>query len=297
MRVFITGATGFIGTALVRELMAAGHKVLGLARSDTSAATLIAAGAEVHRGSLDDLESLRRGAVASDGVIHAAFIHDFAAYASASDTDRVAVEAMTGALEGSGKPFVLTSGTLLLAPGRIGTEEDPAAPDSASLRGPSESVAIAAADRGVSTSIMRLPPTVHGDGDHGFVPALIGVAREKGVSAYVGDGRNRWPAVHLLDAVRLYRLALEHAPAGLRLHAVADEGIPIREIAGVIARRLNLPIVAKSLEEAEDHFGWLARFVAFDNPTSGAITRQRLGWSPSQPGLIEDLEHGRYFEG
>jgi len=297
MRVFVTGATGFIGTAVVKELIAAGHQVLGLARSDTSSASLGAAGAEVYRGSLDDLESLRAGAAASDGVIHLAFVHDFAAYATAGETDRQAVAAITDALAGSGKPFVLTSGTMLLAPGRIGTEEDaPASGSAASLRAPSEAVAMAAASRGVRSSILRLPPSVHGDGDHGFVPALIGLARDKRVSAYVGDGTNRWPAVHLLDAARLYRLALEKAPAGSRLHAVGDEGVPMREIAAVIGRRLNVPIVSKALEGVEDHFGWLARFVAIDNPASGALTRERLGWHTSQPGLLQDLERGSYFE-
>lgn len=297
MRVFVTGATGFIGSAIVPELIGAGHQVLGLARSDAAAASLAAVGAEAHRGALDDLDSLRRGAAAADGVIHAAFIHDFSDYAGAGETDRRAVEALAETLAGSGRPLVVTSGTTVLPPGRLGTEDDAPDPGSISLpRIASENIAVAAASRGVRGSAMRLPPSVHGDGDHAFVPALIGVARAKGVSAYVGDGANRWPAVHRLDAARLFRLALEAAPAGSRLHAVADEGVPVRDIAGVIGRRLNLPVVAVSAEEAGDHFGWLAHFLSIDNPTSSALTRERTGWSPVQPALLPDLDHGRYFD-
>jgi nucleoside-diphosphate-sugar epimerase len=296
MRVFVTGATGFIGSAIVRELIAVGHKVLGLARSDVAAASLAAAGADVHRGSLDDLESLRGGAAASDGVIHTAFIHDFSAYAAAAETDRRAVEVMLGALEGSDKPFVLTSGTMLLTPGKVGTEDDAASPTSpAGPRAASEVAVLAAAGRGVRASIVRLAPSVHDDGGYGFVTVLIGIAREKGVAAYVGDGLNRWPAVHRLDAAHLYRLALEKAPAGARLHAVVDEGVPVRDIAGVIGRRLNVPVVAKSPEEAVDHFGWFARVVSIDNPASSKLTRERLGWRPTQPALIPDLDRARNF--
>src|SRR6185437_5156066 len=228
MRVFLTGATGFIGEAIVRELLPAGHQVLGLARSDAAADTLARLGVEAHRGDLSETESLVAGARACDGVIHTAFIHDFSAYATAAETDRRAVAAMTAALEGSGKPFVLTSGTALLAPGRIGTEDDAPAPGSAaSLRAAAEATALAAAARGVRASVVRLPPSVHGTGDHGFVPTLIDIARRTGVSAFIGDGANRWPAVHRLDAARLFRLALERAAPGAGLHAVAEEGVPL----------------------------------------------------------------------
>ncbi|HXZ88868.1 MAG TPA: SDR family oxidoreductase [Candidatus Binataceae bacterium] len=301
MRVFVTGATGFIGSAIVRELLASGHEVLGLARSDAAADTLARMGVKAHQGELSDTDSLVGGARACEGVIHTAFIHDFSAYEAAAETDRRAVEAMAGALEGSGKPFVLTSGSALLAPGRIGTEEDaPAAGTAAYPRAASEATVLASAGRGVRGSVVRLPPSVHGDGDHGFAAGfasvLIGVAREKRVSAYVGDGLNRWPAVHRLDAAHLYRLALEKGSAGARYHAVADEGVAVRDIAEVIGLRLNVPVVAKSREEAADHFGWLARFMGMDCPASSAQTRERLGWRPVHPGLIRDLERVRSFE-
>jgi nucleoside-diphosphate-sugar epimerase len=297
MRVFVTGATGFIGSAIVQELIGAGHQVLGLARSDAAAKSLAVAGAEVHRGALDDLDSLRRGAAVSDGVIHTAFIHDFSDYAAAAETDRLAVEALGGALADSGRPFVVTSGIALLTPGRVGTEEDSPDPGSAAApRIAAEQAALSLSVRGVRVSVVRLPPSVHGDGDHGFVPALIGIAREKGVSAHVGDGLNRWSAVHLLDAAHLYRLALERGSAGARFHGVADEGVPLRDIADVIGRRLNLPVVAKSREEASAHFGWLAHFVGIDCPASSTQTRERLGWRPTRPALIPDLDIARYFE-
>jgi nucleoside-diphosphate-sugar epimerase len=292
MRVFVTGATGFIGSAIVQELIGAGHQVLGLARSGAAAASLAAAGADVHRGSLDDLEGLRRGVAAVDGVIHTAFVHDFSNYAAAAETDRRAIEMLGAALAGSGRPFVVTAGTLGLTPGRLATEED--APDPSFPR-KSEEAAIAMVSRGMRVSVVRLPPSVHGDGDHGFVPSLIAIAREKRVSAYVADGLNRWPAVHRLDAAHLYRLALEKAAAGARLHGVADEGVPIRDIAGVIARRLNVPVVAKSPEEAANHFGWLAYFLSVDNPTSSKLTQERLGWRPTQPSLIPDVDRPSYF--
>ena len=300
MRVFVTGATGFIGSAVVPELIGAGHQVLGLARSDANAEALKAAGADVHRGALDDLDSLKRGAAGSDGVIHLAFIHDFingfSAYAAAVETDRRAVEALAGVLEGSGKPFVVTSGTALLAfsaPGRTGTEEDVAA--QGSPRSESEATVLAAAGRGVRASVVRLPPTVHGAGDHGFVPMMIDIARRKGIAAYIGDGANRWPAVHRLDAARLYRLALEKAIPGARLHGVAEEGVPMRSIAETIGAWLGLPVRSLSQDEAQAHFDWMALFVAIDNPSSSALTRSALGWSPKEMGLLTDIKESGYL--
>ena len=296
MRIFITGATGFIGSAIVAELIGAGHQVLGLARSDASANALTTAGAEVHRGTLEDLQSLRSGAAASDGVIHTAFIHDFSNYAAAADTDRRAIETLGEALAGSGRPLVVTSGTGLLAPGRLVTEEDAAESKPTAIPRVSEQTGLALAPRGVRVSVLRLPPSVHGRGDHGFVPHLIAIAREKGVCAYIGDGENRWPAVHRLDAARLFRLALENAPAGARLHGVADEGVPTREIAAIIGRRLDLPVVGISPQEAAEHFGWIATFFSLDCPASSALTQKWMGWRPEQPGLVADLDRAYYFE-
>ena len=294
MRVFATGATGFIGTAVVRELIDAGHQVLGLARSDVAAKSLVAAGAGAHHGSLEDLASLRSGAAASDGVIHTAFIHDFSNYGPAAEADRRAIEILGGALAGSDRPLIVTSGTLLVQRrGPLATEEDAPIPD---FPRKSEVAALAQAARGIRASVLRLPPSVHGNGDHGFVPHLIRIAREKGVSAFIGDGLNRWPAVHRLDAAHLYRLALEQGSVGAPYHGVADEGVPTREIAEVIGRHLNLPVVSKSREEAAAHFGWIALFFGIDGPASGAQTRERLGWRPVQSGLLADLNAGHYFE-
>jgi nucleoside-diphosphate-sugar epimerase len=307
MRVFVTGASGWIGSAVVPELLGAGHQVVGLARSDASAAALTAAGAEVHRGSLDDLDSLRSAAEASDGVIHLAFKHDLAFsgdFQGAADADRRAVETFGEALAGTDRPFVLASGLLGLTSGRVATEQDghdpvPEAPGVGSgprARHATAELALSFGSRGVRSSIVRLPPTNHGDGDNGFIATLIGIAREKGVAGYVADGANRWPAVHRLDSARLFRLAVEHAPAAATLHAVAEEGVPIRDVAGVIGRHLDVPVASIAPEDAGQHFSWMGAFIAFDSPASGTATRELLGWQPTQPGLIEDLDEGHYFQ-
>jgi nucleoside-diphosphate-sugar epimerase len=297
MRVFVTGATGFIGTAVVRELLGAGHLVLGLARSDASAATLTAAGAEVHRGTLEDLDSLRAGAASADGVIHAAFIHDFTDFENSVTVDLRAVETIGETLADTGRPFVISSGTPGLPQGRVATEDSVPEPGTlaAARRGAEEAV-LAFADRGVRGSVVRLPRSVHGEGDlHGFVPRLIDIARERGVSAYPGEGANRWPAVHRLDAAVLYRLALEHAPAGTRLHGIGDEGIPVREIAEHIGKQLNLPATSIPVEQAVEHFGWLGPIFAADMPASSATTQELMNWRPTRPGLLADLDAGHYF--
>ena len=294
MRVFVTGATGWVGSALVRELIGAGHQVLGMTRSDKGAAALEAAGAAVHRGTLDDLDSLRRGAAQADGVIHTAFNHDFSKFLENCAEDERAIEAIGGVLEGSERPLLVTSGVALLAPGRVATEADvPPAPETFPRK--SEAATAALVARGVRATTIRLAPSVHGHGDHGFVPMVIQCAREKGVSGYIGDGGNRWPGVHRLDAAKLYRLALERGAAGGPFHATAEEGVPFKAIAEVIGRRLNIPVRALSPEEAAAHFGWFARFAGLDAPTSSAHTRDVLGWVPTGPGLLEDVDHPAYF--
>jgi nucleoside-diphosphate-sugar epimerase len=292
MRVFVTGASGWIGSAVVPEVIGAGHQVLGLARSDSSAASIAAAGAEVLRGDLGDLDILRAGAAGSDGVIHLAFIHDFTQMADSITADRRAVEAMGAALEGSGKPLVIASGSPAL-PGRVATERDEPAPGGpVAGRMETAKAVLDMAGRGVRSSVVGLPRTVHGDGDrHGFIARMVGIARDRGVSGYVGDGSSRWPAVHVLDAAHLFRLAVEQAPAGTRLHAVADEGVPIRDIAEVIGLHLNLPTASVPAED----FGWMGQVLSIDQPASSALTRDLLGWRPVQPGLLEDLDKGHYF--
>lgn len=296
MRVFVTGATGFIGQIVVRELLQAGHRVLGLARSDAAADTLARVGIDVHRGDLYNADDLAATASECDGVIHTAFIHDFSQWAASIETDRRVVEAMIGALEGSGKPLVIASGTAMLAHGKLGKESDTHAPDQLTARrGATETIVLSAAQRGVRGVTVRLSPSVHGAGDHGFVPRLVAIAKEKGFSAYIGQGDNRWPAVHRSDAARLFRLALEHAEPGTAVHAVAEEGVPMRDIATTIGKGLGLPVQSISADEAQAHFDWLAPFVGIDNPTSSRHTRETLKWRPEGPGLLEDIRENGYL--
>ena len=298
MRVFVTGATGFVGSAVVEELIQAGHQVLGLARSDASAETLAVAGAKVHRGDIENPETLRSGAASADAVIHTAFIHDFSRFQEVCAVERRAIEALGSALTGSARPLIVTSGTAMLTPGHLATEDDVSVftPDEMP-RVITEQAAQALADQGVRVSLVRLSPSVHGDGDHGFVPTLIQTAREKSVSAYVGEGANRWSAVHRLDAAHLYRLVLEKGAEAGRFHAVAEESIPFRDIATAIGERLGVPVVSKAPEEAADHFGWFASFATLDCPASSRLTQERVGWEATRPSLLADLGSSEsYFQ-
>src|ERR1700761_1821764 len=305
MKIFVTGASGWIGSAVVPELLEAGHQVTGLARSDASAQALAKAGADVERASIDDLDALAKAAATADGVIHLAFKHDIAftgACEGAATAARSATDTFGDALAGSGKPFVIASGTLMVAPGAVATERDGLEPGAAEAHGAGPSMraenglrSLAQADPGARSGVLRLPPTVHGDGDNGFMAALVGMAREHGNAAYVGDGANRWPAVHRLDAASLFRLAVEQAPARSVLHAVADERVAMRDIAGVFSRQLDVPLVSIPAGDAPERFGFLAGFIGLDSPASSALTRELVGWQPTHPGLLEDLEQGHYF--
>ncbi|MEV6057619.1 SDR family oxidoreductase [Streptomyces sp. NPDC052107] len=300
MRIFVTGASGWIGSAVVPELIEEGHQVVGLARSDASAAALTAAGAEVVRGTVDDLDLLRDAAAASDGVIHLAFKHDIAFsgdFQGAAEADRRAVDVFGEALAGSDRPFVLASGLAGLTPGRVATERDMAGFDGSpiSIRAATAQEVLAFASRGIRSSVVRLSPTCHGEGDKGFMATLAAIAREKGVSGHIGDGANRWPAVHRLDAAHLFRLAVEQAPAKSVLHGVAEEGVAIRDVAEVIGRHLDVPVVSVAPEAAAGHFGWMAGFIGLGLPASSTLTRELLGWKPTHPGLLEDLDKGHYF--
>ena len=293
MRVFVTGATGFIGSAIVKELVGAGHHVLGLTRSDAGATSLEAAGAEAHRGDLEDLESLRRGAAATDAVIHTAFRHDWSKFAEACELDKRAIETIGAVLQGSSRPFIVSSG-VGVAQGRAATEDDPPL-SSPSLPRVSEATAVALMERGINAMVMRLPQ-VHDTVKQGLVTPLIAIARAKRVSAYIGEGQNRWPAAHVTDVARLYLLALEKGTAAARYHAVAEEGVALKDIATAIGRGLNVPVLSISQEQAQEHFGFLGFFAGRDPLTSSAKTRQELGWGPTGPSLLTDLGNMRYSE-
>ncbi|MDH0864437.1 SDR family oxidoreductase [Mitsuaria sp. GD03876] len=295
MRVFVTGATGFVGSAVVQELIDAGHRVLGLVRSDASAEALARTGAEVHRGSIDDLDGLRAGAAACDGVIHTAFDHDFSRFAENCRRDRVAIEAMGEALAGSSRPLVVTTGLAMAVQGRLGQESDACLPVSEGYARASEPTALALAERGIHASVVRLPPTTHGAGDHGFVPILIDLARRTGRSAYVGDGMNAWSATHRRDAAVVFRRAVETAEAGARWHAVAEESIPFKDIAAAIGEGLGVPLARLDGDEAAAHFGWFSKFAGMTLAASSAKTRAALGWTPRQPTLAQDLADAGYF--
>jgi len=293
MRVFVTGASGWIGSAVVPRLIESGHDVVGLARSEASAQAIAAAGADVRRGDLEDLDSLRAGAAESDGVIHLAFIHDFSQFLASVETDVRAIEVMGAALEGSDRPFVIASGTPAVAIGQVATERD--RPDPSFPRSAAAQLTLSMAERGVRSVVLRLPPSVHGPGDHGFIATLIDIARDKGVSGYVGEGAARWSAVHRVDAAALFRLAFDEAPPGSVLHGVADEGIETRRIAEAIGRHLEVPVKSIPDEEASAHFGWMAPFFSANRAASSALTRETMGWDPTQPGLVEDIDQGHYF--
>lgn len=296
MRVFVTGATGFVGSAIVQELISNGHEVIGLARSEKAAKYLIDAGAEVHKGDLDDLESLRKGAAAADAVIHTGFNHDFSKFKDNCEKDRRVIEALSSVLAGSDRQLIITSAIGILPKGHIVTEETmPVSGPNANPRIASEEAASSALARGVKVSVVRLPPSVHGEGDHGFVSNLISIARAKGASACVGEGNNFWPAVHRLDAAHLFRLVLEKGSEGV-YHAVAEEGVPFREIANVIGRRLSIPVASKTLEEANNHFTWFTHFAMMDISASSHLTQKQLGWHPTQLSLMEDLDSTHYFD-
>jgi nucleoside-diphosphate-sugar epimerase len=290
MGIFVTGATGWVGSAVVEDLIAAGHRVSGLCRSDKGAEALAAAGAKAHRGSLQDLDSLKSGVAQSDGVIHLAFNHDFAKFAENGVDEKRAIEAIGAALIGSSRPLIVTNGMAALSPGQVVTEQTPPPADSPAFPRNPEAIVATLAKRGVRATTVRLPVSVHGQGEHGFVSRIIALAREKGVSPYIGDGLNRWPAAHRTDAARVYRLAIERAAEGGPFHAVAEEGVPFKEIVEVIGRRLNVPVVSLPAEEAAHHFGWFATFAGVDCPAASERTRSLLGWKPVQPGLIADIE-------
>jgi nucleoside-diphosphate-sugar epimerase len=295
MRIFVTGASGFVGSAIVKELTTAGHHVLGLARSESSAESIRRSAADVLKGDVNDLATLRKGAADCDAVIHTAFNHDFSRYKANCEDDRKVIEALGAALAGSDRPLIITSGVGLLNYDRIVTEDDAPSGSELVARAASEEAAVDVAAKGTNAYIVRLPPTVHGPGDHGFVPMIINMDKEKGASVYIGEGKNRWPAVHRLDAALLYRLIAEQKPAQKIFHAVAEEGIPFRQIAEAIGQGLHLPVASRTQKEAEAHFTWFTHFASMDCPASSAKTREILGWKPTQPGLLKDLVAGIYF--